>query len=194
MHEDRAVTSFQAVRIVWDRQGLPLPPIPGMRLHALNIGPEPGHPFGKKGAALLAAWRQLSHSADAGMLTIDGDVAADPADIGAMMAAIDEAPRDVHTAPVRLWPSSTTRPDWVWGHWHAEASQDLSACDPPLFFTFSLTYLPRRLIEACDRAGLARWAFPSCDAQVSRTAKTAGIPAHVVYGAAPKHVPYCGYW
>lgn len=176
------------VRVIWDRRAVQLGRLPG-RWHDLHLGPEPGHPFGRKGLALSAAWAQLQMSRkEDGMLVMDGDVAADPADIAAMLAAAGGEPGAVHVAPVRLWPASTRRRGWTWAHHRGEPSQE--PCEDPVWFSFCLTYLPRRLLRACEAAGLRRWAFPDCDARVAGCALKEGIPVRVVEGARPCHLNY----
>jgi hypothetical protein len=173
------------IRMDWDRTAIPLR-LPQFRVVA--FGPEPGFPFGRKGAALAGAWRQLATPAAAGMLILDGDVAIDPADVRAMFTAIDPAPDIVHVAPARLWPISTGQPGWVWGHGRGRYTQDDH--DDPDVWTFCFTYLPRQLIEACVKTGLETWAYPSVDRRVHQLAAELGVPARTVRGAAPKHLHY----
>lgn len=173
------------VRLDWDHTALPLP---GLGFYALRITPEPGHPFGRKGLALAAAWEQLAGPAAAGLVILDGDVAVDPQDIAAMLAAIHLDPGAVHVAPVRLWPASTKRDRWVWGHGRGDFSRDDP--DDPDVFGFCFTYLPRRLVDACVKSGLAGWRYPHVDRLTSRRARALRIPVRVVRGATPKHVNY----
>lgn len=175
-----------AVRVDWDRQAVPLPTIPGVRLHTLHVDPEPSHPFGRKGLVLASAWDQLARPDDAGMLICDGDVVADPSDFAAMFACIFGAPDLVWVAPVKLWPRSTGRLGYVWGHGHGGPSKDF--VKDPTSFTFSFTYLPRRLVTRCVRNGLRKQVFPNVDRFVSDEAKAAGIPVMVCMGASPKHL------
>lgn len=176
------------VRVVWDRQAIPLH-LPGVRMFDLHIGPEPGWPYGRKGAALAGAWRQLGTRQCTGMLIMDADVAIDPLDASVMLQAIGQAPDVVHTAPIRLWPESTQRPSWVWGHWDADGpSQQL--CDAPTSFSFGLTYLPRRAIDRAIRDGLERWTFPGVDGRMSRAAAAAGCPVRVTGNCWPKHLHF----
>ncbi len=170
------------VRLDWDRTAIPL------RLrgfYPLHIAPEPGWPFGRKGLALAGAWRQLGTPAAAGMLILDGDVAADPLDLAAMLAAIHADPAVIHTAPVRLWPVSTKLDGWVWSHGRGQFTQQ--DVDDPDLFGFSFTYLPRRLIEG---AGLDRLTYPGVDRQVMSVAQKMRIPVRLVRGARPVHLNY----
>ena len=176
------------VRVLWDRQPSP-PPVPGIRHFDLAVGPEPGHPYGRKGLALLGAWQQLRTRECTGMLVQDGDVAVDPLDVSVMLETVRRYPADVWTAPVRLWPASTQRPSWVWGHWAAGGPTQEPVPDPA-FFSFCFTYLPRRVIDHAERAGLARWAFPGVDGKMSRAAVAAGVRIRLVDGCQPKHMHY----
>jgi hypothetical protein len=173
------------VRIDWDRTML------AYRLagwHTVHIGPEASHPFGRKGLALAGAWRQLKSNSTDGMLILDGDVAVDILDMAAMNASIHVEPDAVHIAPVRLWPASSGEPSWVWAHWEDDMTQE--PCDSPRRFSFCFTYLPRRLIDACLKAGLETWTFPHVDRLVSVEARKQGIPVRVVQGCTPKHVHF----
>lgn len=176
------MTEIVCVRSVWDRTGLPAPRLPGVRLHELHYGPEPGWPFGRRGLALATAWESLGEETEAaGMLVLDADVAIDPCDMKAMRVAINGEPGAIHIAPVRLWPASTMRRTWVWGH---EPEEN------PTRWTFCFTYLPRALIEACDRAYWNTWTFPAVDTRAAEVAVKAKIPARVVPGCWPKHMHY----
>jgi hypothetical protein len=178
------VPGIVQVRVCWDRAEIPL----RVDFHIVRIGPESGYPFGRRGLALVSAWRQLAAVDTPGMLVLDGDVAVDPVDYAAMLAAIVAEPAAVHVAPVRLWPISTHVADWVWGHGRAVFSQDDP--DNPDVFTFSFTYLPRALIEACITAGMGEWTYPGVDRRVCEQSRTLRVPVHVVRGAAPKHVNF----
>jgi hypothetical protein len=178
------VADVVCIRVVWDRAAIPL----ALRgFHTVHVGPEPDWPFGRRGAAMAGAWRQLGGRAD-GMLVLDGDVAADPLDKVAMFAAIEEDHRVVHVAPVRLWPASTHRHSWVWGHGRGDFSQEDT--DDPDLFTFSFTYLPLRLIETCIRAGMAGWHYPHVAERMRVESQRMGMVVRVVRAAAPKHMNY----
>jgi hypothetical protein len=174
------------IRVSWDRTAIPLR-IRGY--HMMHVSPEPEHPFGRKGATLTGAWRQLSTPAAAGMLILDGDVAIDPLDHAAMLTAIHHDPAVVHVAPVRLWPVSTRADGWMWGHGNGRFSADEDPDDPDVF-TFCFTYLPKRLIEGCIKAGMPQWTYPNVDRRVQGQAQAMRIPARVVRGASPKHLNF----
>jgi len=172
--------------VIWDHGGLP---VKLAAFRDVHVAPSAEYPFGRKGLALAGAWRQLAGSADvAGMLLLDGDVAADPVDHDAITACIDSDPEAVWTAPVRIWPVSTYRDDWVWAHWETEASQHLDLTAN--WFSFNFTYLPRRLIGACLEAGLEGWQFPRVDAEVSRVARRMRVPGRVAAECRPVHMHY----
>lgn len=176
------------VRMIWDRRAIELGSLPG-RWHSLHYGPEAEHPFGRRGLAMAEAWSALQMSKqEAGMVLLDGDVAVDPHDVQAMLTAIHFEPAAVHVAPVKIWPKSTTWDAWAWGHYRDRPSQE--RCVDPRRFGFSFTYLPRCLLAACVRAGLRRWAFPTCDTRVSATAARIGVAVRVVESATPTHMHY----
>ena len=174
------------LRVDWNHTAIPLGRLPG-RWHTLHLGPEPGYPFGRKGAEILAAWRQIQMSKqEAGLVILDGDVAIDPVDYQAMMRSITMEPTAVHAAPVRLWPKSTQWKSWTWAHRNGEPSQD--DVDNPTVFSFCFTYLPRALLTACHQEGMAKWTFPTCDSKTTDVAAKMRIPVRVVRGASPTHL------
>ena len=181
--------SIVCVRINWAGTALDYAPPRGV-FHTLHVGPEPDHPFGRKGLALATGWQQLTrHLPDTlGMLVMDGDIVIDPADVAAMFRAAVNAPQEVHTAPVRLWPASTKRDDWVWGSWAEKPSQSLDL--EPVWFSTCLTYLPARLIKAALKDGLRSWTYPGVDARIAETAQRLGTPVRVVLECQPKHTNY----
>jgi hypothetical protein len=175
------------VRVDWDRTAVR---IPQRTFYTLRVDPEPGHPFGRKGLQLAGAWAQLTAELPeaSGMVVLDGDVALDPADMTAMFEAAAGEPEAVHTALARLWPVSTKRADWVWGHWADVPSQ--ADQDNPQWFSLCLTYLPRALIEQCMRAGMKRWAYPGVDHRIAQQAQRMGLTVRVVRDARPCHLNY----
>jgi hypothetical protein len=180
------VAELVCVRMDWDRTALTYK-LPAF--YTIRLGPEPAHPFGRKGAALAGAWRQLSGSSTDGMLILDGDVAIDLLDLAAMKASVHVEPDAVHIAPVRLWPASTREKSWVWAHWEDQMTQE-SDVPSPRRFSFCFTYLPRRLIGSCIRAGLEDWTFPHVDRLVSLQARKDKIPVRVVDGCSPRHLHF----
>jgi hypothetical protein len=185
------------IRVIWDRQDYwPMPVIryttPGPVNHAvkfapIHFGPETGYPLGRKGAALAGAWKQLGAGGADGMLVLDADVAVDPAMVITMMGAIAGDPESVWTAPVRIWPVSTMRERWVWGHWEKEASQEIDQAAN--WFSFNFTYLPKALIEFVLRGNrLQTWTYPRVDASMARAARDTGIRGRVVEDCFPVHL------
>lgn len=182
------------MRMAFDGQALRTP---GWALQPayrdLQIVPDPGHPFGRKGLALARGWQLLGKGRATGMIILDGDVAIDPLDEVAMARAIKQAPHAVQIAPARLWPKSSGRPGWIWGHWGP--SGEHSDIDPYLRhvteqvtrFSFCYTYLPAALLELAD---LPRWTFPYVDQEISRAAVKRGIARELVRDCWPKHLHY----
>jgi hypothetical protein len=177
------------VRLDWNHNAIPLRI--ASRYHTLHYGPEPAHPFGRRGLAMAGAWHQLTNPAIAGMLVLDGDVAIDPHDHHHMLTAIDTDPDStVHTAPVILWPTSTRLTDWVWGHGTGGRFSQHDTDEHLDMFTFSFTYLPRKLLDACITAGLDTWTYPGVDTKFCDEARALGMPVHIVRSARPKHLNY----
>jgi hypothetical protein len=181
---------FVICRVNWDRTAPPFHMPGAIRWFDLHVGPEPGYPFGRRGLAIAGAWRQLGSRKDAGMLLMDGDVAIDPLDLAAMGDAIAATPAMVLVGPVRLWPASTMRESWVWGHWKAPHGPTQDSVERPDRFGFGFTYLPAALLERAIAAGLEGWTFPNVDVRVSDTARRHRIRARVVDHCHPKHLHY----
>ncbi|HEY1673352.1 MAG TPA: hypothetical protein VGG50_11600 [Streptosporangiaceae bacterium] len=169
-----------------------------------DFGPEPGWPFGRKGLLLASIWEQLSKPGTPGMVINDGDCVLEPWDWSALAYSVATERDAVWTAPVRLYPAATNFPDWVWGHRRRladgtppdvcikEWQQDIS---DPQMFTFNLTYLPRKLVEAAIKSehngGLKNWRYPRVDWSFWEIAETLEIPVRVVrYGCAPRHLHF----
>jgi hypothetical protein len=173
------------VRLNWDNTAIPLR-IRGF--YTIRVDPEPGHPCGRKGLQLAAAWQTLSTPAAAGMVILDGDVAIDPHDLAAMLAAVELDPDVVHVGPVRLWPASTKLDRWIWGHGRGRFTRD--DVDDVDMFGFSFTYLPRRLVLDCIEHGLASWAYPHVDERTRGRCHALRIGVKVLRNASPKHLNY----
>ena len=173
------------VRVTWNGSAPPLPPlwwrdgdyIYRAKFFPIDVHPTIDDPVGRKGYALARAWQTLRGDTD-GMLILDGDVIIDPTHLAAMMGCIDSDPGCVWTAPVKIWPVSTHRRDWVWAHWETKASQEID--EHPRWFSFCFTYLPRPLIDAAIRSGLRSWVYPKVDSNVARAAQRMGITARTV--------------
>jgi hypothetical protein len=171
------------IRTIWNNQKLNLPSMYGFRDIHMNSSDE--YPVGRKGHVLARTWEQLADPETAGMLILDGDVAVDPLDCGAMGDAIKAHPEIVHVAPIRLWPASTHLETWVWGHGWGQYSQGWTK--KINWFTFGFTYLPARLIVLAITAGLADWHYPNVDKRVCAVANTHGIEVKLVNDCHPKH-------
>lgn len=184
------MTEIVFTRLNWDRTGAPFR-MPGARWFDLHYGPEPGAPFGRKGAAIADGWAQLAGGRCAGMLVMDTDVVIDPLDYAAMLGAVSAAPERVHVGPVRLWRASLGCDTWVWGHWAGRGpSQEWT--DTPDHWTYGFTYLPRALLEAANRASppMREWVFPGVDMKLCSVAKRRRIKAETVRDCHPKHMHY----
>ena len=178
-------------RIIWDAHHIQFPlRVTGFNIKELHVSPEPGAPFGRKGLALAAAWKQLARPDTAGMLLLDGDVVIDPHDVMMMLLAIHKDPDAVHIGPAKLWPVTMgDAPGWVWGHCrNAEWSQVMT--EDPDFFAFNFTYVPRAVIELAVRKNLRDKQFPEVDRFVSRMARESGTRMSVVPDCHPKHMHF----
>jgi len=161
------------------------------RFYTLHIPRSEEYPFGRKGKMFVQAWKQLKGDADNndGMLVLDGDVAIDPHDYKVMLEAIHNNPQMVHTAPVKIWPISTKRPDWVWGHATEEDRSQVNHPNPK-YFSFCFTYLPKALIRKAIEKGWKDWNYPGADKPISELAYDMKIPVNVVNECRPKHMNY----
>jgi hypothetical protein len=181
------VPSILCVRLNWNHTAIPLPI--ASRFYTLHVAPEPEYPFGRKGLGLARAWQQLAAPDAAGMLLLDGDVAIDPLDYDAMLAAVDKRPGIVHTGQVRLWPVSTRLDAWVWGHGRDGYSQRGGTAGLNTF-TFCFTYLPRALVEHCIGQGMEEWQYPHVDKNTYEAARELGLAVSLVADAQGKHLHY----
>jgi hypothetical protein len=189
------MSEVTCIRLHWSPPGAAAPWVlpfvryrdQNLRFFDIHIQPEPGYPAGRKGLMLSGAWQQMGREAD-GMLILDGDVAIDPQICQAMMSAISTDDEAVWTAPVKIWPAGTMREDWVWAHWEKAPSQVIDQAAN--WFSFNFTYLPRRLLDSCDKSltGLKSWTYPVVDASVSKHARKLGIPGRVVPDCFPVHM------
>lgn len=158
----------------------------------IPLAPEPDWPHGRKGKATADAWSLYGSKVRTGLLVMDNDVAADPDDLAAMTEAVQQLPADVHTAMVKNWPASTSRPDWIWSHRAGrlgapEPTQDDSAA--VVYFATGMTWLPGRLLDlAADQ--LPTWPFHAFDVGLSEVALAHDIPAHAVPACRPKHLHF----
>lgn len=189
-NDRREAGSILCLRLDWAGTATPFAPPRGLFNH-VRMEPSSEFPFGRKGLCLAGAWAQITkHLPNVlGMLLLDGDVALDPYDAQAMMVAAMVEPTAVHTAPVKLWPASTKRDDWTWGHWSLKPSQRLEV-DGVRWFSTCLTFLPRQLVAGCLKAGLRSWTYPGVDARIAEQAQRMEIPVRVVLDVRPVHLNY----
>jgi hypothetical protein len=181
--------AFIFVRVIWDAHPVKFPlRLHQVRINELHVSPETAYPFGRKGLVLESGWKQLSDPDSQGLLILDGDVMIDPQDFENMRCAIEADPDCVWVAPARIWPVSTGKPRWTWGHWKDQPSTEW--CDNPEWFAFNFTYLPAALMTAAIKDSLRLWQFPKVDMNMSRTARKQGIKVRVVPDCAPKHMHY----
>jgi hypothetical protein len=181
---------FLFFRLIWTPHHAWFPlRIAGANMKELRIEPETAHPFGRKGLAIAAAWKQMATEETAGVLFLDGDVAIDPWDYTVMLNAIATAPKHVHIAPVKLWPVSLGGDSWTWSHCKDGMFSQVLEMEPD-FFSFNFTYVPRAAIEKAIQRGLATKQYPEVDRHVSRAARELGVPMNVHPLCQPKHLHY----
>lgn len=158
----------------------------------LGVRPAVGRPKGYKGEAMADAWAACRPAGAAGILWMDPDIVADLGDLETMHECIAQIPEAVWVAPHKLWPASTGRQEWVWGHgpWAGTApgmTQDLER--RPGWFAMGFTFTPAELLDLAW-ADLRVWEYGMIDMGLSRYAREAGIPIKVAYGACPRHVHF----
>lgn len=168
-------------------------PVDGTRppFRRVNIETSTEYPIGRRGLLLANCWKSLAVKNTSGMLMMDGDIVIDPCDLDGMFQVMKRWSDDVITAPVRIWPVSTQRPTWSWGHRHSYDNYkhwQENVSDPDMF-SLSFTYIPRRLIEA-SMPDLKDWVYPHVDVGFGEVAKKEGIPVHVADNCWPKHCNY----
>lgn len=160
--------------------------------HIIRAIPEPDWPTGRAAAGRAEVWRQLAQQGAAGVLWLDNDVAADPDDLDALAQLVDLHPGDVVTATVKLWPASTGRPAWMYGHRWAEAPSDLEAQRwyvSPRFWTTSMVWTPARLLDlALPEMPQRPW--HGFDLWLNRLASSHDIPAWAARDCCPKHLHF----
>lgn len=116
----------------------------------------------------------------------------DPWDAKRMADSIDSMPDSVLVAPHKLWPASTGRLEWVWGHglWqepHPVMSQVLHY--QAEWFAMGFTYTPRKLLDLA-LPHMSAWHYGQVDMGLSRLAREHGIDARRLTFCEVKHVHY----
>lgn len=170
----------------------------GFRVNSLPVdyvvhsSPAPGYPHGRLGKGIYDLWKPLIASFRPGILWMDPDVAADPDDLDAMTAAVEQLPADLHTGMVKLWPTSTSRDTWIWSHRPGTlgapaATQDETA--PVIYVSTCFLWIPARLLDLIQ-VEVASWPWEGFDVALSEAALRAGIGAHAVPACRPKHLHF----
>lgn len=116
----------------------------------------------------------------------------DPGDLDAIRTAARTDPHAVHVAVHKLWPASTMRDDWVWGHGIMDGitpvlSQKLQA--DAEWFALGLTYTPGGLLDLAS-PHMPAWVFGQVDSGLSAVARQHHIHGYCVPGATPKHLHF----
>ena len=180
--------SAPIVQVAWNSQRIRSLP----QAQPLYVAPEDGAPKGRKARRMAEWWKENRDSPIPGVIWMDPDIVADPGDVLAMDTAIRNHPEWVHVIPHKLWPASTGRAEWVWGHgrWTRngpEMSQrNYEAAE---WFSMGFTYTPRDLLDVAAPQMVA-WDYGMCDMGLSRIAREQYINARSVYWAEVKHLHY----
>lgn len=156
------------------------------------IRPVNGWPRGRKGWWMASLWNAWRRPGVPGVVWLDPDVAADPDDLGALRRHALAHPDEVGVALHKLWPASTRRDTWVWGHGVMDGHMPVMSQDPwarPEWFAMGMIYLPGILLDKA-LPYLPEWQFGHVDMSLARTARENGIGARVVYNCLPKHLHY----
>lgn len=160
--------------------------------HVIDARPEPEFPPNHRAQLMSDLWCTDLRSEQPGVLWLTCDVALDPGDLAAMARSIAWRPADVHTGLVKLWPTSTGRPDWMWSHRTGTIEQPAATQDetaPCVYFTIDCVWTPARLLDAAFPAISGDY-FSQIDLSLSRIAHGLGIVAHLVPGCRPKHLHF----
>jgi hypothetical protein len=141
---------------------------------------------------MAAYWRQLRTGDAAGVIWQDPDVVADPDDLAALREQARDYPGWVHVAAHKLWPASTMRESWVWGHGVMDGDMPvLSQRMQPRaeWFALGLTYTPGRLLDLA-LPHMPAWLFGQVDSGLGAVARQHGIAGRVCPQARPKHLHF----
>lgn len=141
---------------------------------------------------MAQTWLTCSRQGAPGVIWMDPDIAADPDDHNAMLEAISYRDDTVWVAAHKLWPASTGRQEWVWGHgrWDRTGpvmSQQFNVM--PGWFAMGMTYTPSTLLHHVVQ-DLMLWTFGAIDMSLSHAARQLGVPIRVARKARPKHLHY----
>lgn len=160
--------------------------------YILPVIPLDNWPHGRKALHMSDLWASLAGEQLAGMVWMDNDVAADPDDWQALTEAIRAEPAALHTAVVKAWPGSTSRPDWFWSHrpgtlGYPVASQDEYA--PVAYVSTCLLWTPARLLDLAQPV-MSCWRWEQVDVGLSELALRHDIPARACHDCRPKHLHF----
>lgn len=160
--------------------------------HILDVQPDAEFPQGRKGLLSAELWRALSARGEAGVLWLDPDIAADLDDLASMRAAVNLSPQDVHTATVKLWPASTGRASWMYGHRLTGTVSELEGqrwCQRPRYWTTSMVWTPSRLLDLA-LPGLPERPWQGFDLWLNELSLAHDITAWAVHDCRPKHLHF----
>jgi len=141
---------------------------------------------------MAAYWRQARQDGYDGVIWQDPDIVADPDDLEAMREQARDYPDWAHVAAHKLWPASTMRDSWVWGHGIMDGNRPvLSQRMQPRaeWFALGLTYTPGRLLDLA-LPHMPAWVFGQVDSGLAAVARQHNITGRVVPHARPKHLHF----
>lgn len=141
---------------------------------------------------MAAAWEEWRDRGATGVIWMDPDIVADPDDLAAMLTRVRYHADAVWISLHKLWPASTGRDTWVWGHgrWNGTMpamSQDHTVM--PGWFALGMTYTPALLLDKVV-ADLPCWVFGQIDMGLSKVAREIPVPMRVAERCRPKHLHY----
>lgn len=158
----------------------------------IRVTPETDAPRGRKAVRMAEYWRSARQNGAIGVLWQDPDIVIDPDDRRSMLAAIGMRPGSIHVATHKLWPASTMRDEWVYGHgvmrdgypvlgqkWESRAE----------WFALGYTWTPGELLDLA-LPHMPAWVFGQVDSGLSATARQHGIPGYAVAQCRPKHLHF----
>jgi hypothetical protein len=141
----------------------------------------------------MAEYWQAARAPDiAGIIWQDPDIVADPDDLDAMRAAIGTDPTLVRVGVHKLWPASTMRESWVWGHGKMDGNTPVMSQRMTLtaqWFALGLTYTPARLLDLAA-PHMPAWVFGQVDSGLGAVARQHRIIGLAVPDARPKHLHF----
>ena len=126
------------------------------------------------------------------MLWQDPDIIADPDDLAAMTSHIETWPGMVHVARHKLWPASTMREHWVWGHGIMQDERPVLSQkwqERAEWFALGFTWTPAQLLDLAV-PHMPAWQFGQVDSGLGAVARQHRIPGRAVSGARPKHLHF----